>query len=44
MKDEFFVIDYDGMAGVMASLESRYNIRFFRKEINNFPLPFVSPL
>jgi hypothetical protein len=44
MKSEFFIADNYRMAGVCAAGVSDNDIRFFREDIDNLPLTFITPL
>jgi hypothetical protein len=39
-----FLPDFDGMAGVITTLESNDVICVFRIIVNNFAFPFIAPL
>ena len=44
MKNKFFIVYYNGVACIVASLIPRNRIGFFREHINNLSLAFIAPL
>jgi hypothetical protein len=44
VEDKLLGPDHHGVAGVMAALETNDQIRFGSQEVDDLPLPFVSPL
>jgi hypothetical protein len=44
MENEFFSVENNGVAGVIAALVTHNGVRLLSEEVNDFPFSFIAPL
>jgi hypothetical protein len=44
VENEFFTVENNGVAGVIAALVPNNGVRLLTEKVNNFPFSFIAPL